>query len=699
MYSIRRILIFLAAFVLFSVSTLKAQEQDKEQSRTYLELAQEMIKASQAFDDIREIMVQAADFDTTNLRANFDAGDLYIKTINRHLASKYFLRIYHQRPDYRFDLEYWIGLSFQYGQEFDKALGYYSRYRDKVQQRSTYQGKDKVPLREVERRIYECQNGKEFVATPQNYSIINVGREVNSEFEDYAPVLTSDEGEMVFTTRRRDGNMNENVYDDNKPWEDIFYAKKAGDKWERAKNIGAPVGTPYHESSVAFSKDGNTLFIYRDEGGGDIFYSERKNDKWSDPEPLPGLINSTYSENSVSITEDEKTLYFASNRPGGLGGLDIYVCTKDSKGEWTKVKNLGPSINTEYDEEGPYIAADGKTLYFSSRGHKGMGGHDIFRSTLLNAETGEWSAPENLGYPINTPDDDVYFQGTKNGKVAYYASVREDGLGYTDIYRVLLTEVKKPDPVKAEPVKEEPVKEEPVKEEPKPEPKKEEPKPEPVKEQPKPEPKKEVAPLVYVVKVVDADSKKSLDAKVRLQGAKDNVVVGATSSAPGTYEFSITATNAKDYRLSIEREGYIFQNFAVNIPAAGGKSQTRTIELRKISVGVSSILRNIYFDFGKATFQEASYAELSKLENMMKQNSGVSVEISGHTDNVGGTAYNKKLSQLRANAVKNFLTSKGIDARRIQAVGYGEEKPLASNDDEAEGREINRRVEFKIIGK
>ena len=691
MYSIRRILIFLAVFALFVSHTSQAQEQDKEQSKLYLEQAQLMMDASQAFDDIRDIMVIAADFDTTNLKANYEAGHLYHRTINKQLATKYFLRIYRQMADYRFDLEYWIGQSYQYGMEWDKALDFYNRYKDKLQKRSSYQGKDKMPLKEVERRIYECQNGKAFVANPKAYSIINIGREINSEFEDYAPVFNG-ENEVVFTTRRRDGNLNENVYEDNKPWEDIFISTRSGSAWSRAKNIGSPVGTPFHESSVAFSKDGNTLFIYRDEGNGDIFFSERKSDKWTDPEPLPGLVNSTYAENSVSLSADENVLYFASERPGGFGGLDIYVATKDSKGEWSKIKNLGPSINTEYDEEGPFIGYDGKTLYFSSRGHNGMGGHDIFKATLLDAEQNGWSDPENLGYPINTPDDDVYFVMMNDGKRGFYASVREDGLGYTDIYRIEFEEQKKTEPEK----KPEPVKEAPVKEEPKEEPKKEE----PPKQEPKPEPKKEAVPLKYSVRVTDAATKKPVDAKVRLQGLKDNVVVGVTSGGPGTFEFSITSTAAKDYRLSVEAEGYIFQNLSVNIAGAGDqpKALSRNIELRKITVGATSILRNIYFDFGKATFKEESYAELSKLENMMKQNPGVQVEIAGHTDNVGSATYNKNLSQLRANAVKNFLTSKGIDARRVKSVGYGEEKPLATNDDETEGREFNRRVEFKITG-
>ncbi|MEJ0033096.1 MAG: hypothetical protein WDO15_23390 [Bacteroidota bacterium] len=247
----------------------------------------------------------------------------------------------------------------------------------------------------------------------------------------------------MFTTRRRDGNMNENVFSDNKPWEDIFISSKEGGKWTPAKNIGAPVdigapvGTLNHESTTALSRDGNTLLIYKDENNGDIYVTSRKttSEPWSAPEPLEG-INSTYAESSASLSTDGTTLYFSSDRPGGLGGFDIYMATKDSRGNWTKIKNLGPGINTPYDEEGPFIDYEGKVLYFSSKARKGMGGYDIFKSTLTDVKNNKWSDPENLGYPINTPDNDVYFVGSKDGKRGYYSSVREDGLGYADIYRV-----------------------------------------------------------------------------------------------------------------------------------------------------------------------------------------------------------------------------------------------------------------------
>ncbi len=684
----RLVRLFCLALFFVGAAAVHAQEQqDKEQSKAYLEQAQLMIEGSLAFDDIREVLVQAANFDTTNIKANFEAGHMHLKTIGKDRAVKYFMRIYRQDPDYRFDLEYWIANSYHFGLDFDNALIFYNRYKDKLSKRPTYAGKDKVDMKDVERRIQECGWGKEFVANPGAFSIKNIGREINSDGYDYGPVISEKEDEIIFTSRRRDGNLNENVDTDNIPFEDVFVAKKNGESWSRATNVGVPVNTKNHDSNLALSPDGKTLFIYKDDNNGDIYFCERKPDgSWTAPEPLPGVINSSYREGSITITADGKTLYFASERPGGFGGSDIYVCTQNERGEWSRVKNLGPNINTEVDEEGPFIDYDQKTLYFSSRGRKGMGGHDVFKTQLINADRNEWSEPENLGYPINTPDDDVYFVATRDGKRAYFSSVREDGLGYSDIYTIILKPEKKPEPVAA-------AKPEPVKETPKEEP---QPKVEPAvaKEEPK-----VVQPLKVVVSVVDAETQKPLEAKVRLQAAKDNTVPGA--SREGTnYVFSVRGEGTQDYRLSVERDGYVFSNQTFSIAGATTQATTRMfkIELKKISVGVTGILRNIYFDFGRSTFRTESYNELNKLEAMMKQNSGVSVEIAGHTDNVGSKSWNQKLSLNRAKAVRNFLMSKGIDGRRIQTAGFGEDRPLASNDDEEEGRALNRRVEFRITG-
>ena len=676
MSSIRGVLIFLTLLCL-SVSVY-GQQDPKQTARDYMQVAEEMIAGSQALDDARGLMVLAADLDTTFLKANYDAGYLHLLTVGKELGVKYFMRVYRQDPAYRFDLEYWIGKSYQYGLEFDNALVFYNRYKEKLSRKPNYQGDDKVPMETVDKSIVECMNGKELVANPGNFSIVNIGREINSEFEDYGPVLNEAEDEIIFTTRRREGNLNPNVADDNKPWEDIFISKKANGTWSYATNIGDRVNTPYHDSNLALSADGKTLYILKDEGGGDIYYcNQLSNGTWGPPVPLPGIINSSFEEKSITISKDGKTLYFSSNRPGGLGGTDIYNATKDAKGEWANVKNLGPAINTPFDEEGPFIDYDLVTLYFSSKGHKNMGSYDIFRS-VYDPVKDKWAEPENLGYPINTPDDDIFYMTSSDGKRAYYSSVREDGLGYTDIFLITTPEgMKDLEAIAQQEDPEESGEEAPV------------------------QPKAEVKPLRYLLTIVDGQTKAPLAVKVSLRGLKDNVIVGSTPVQPGVYEFRVTHPEAKDYRLSIEKAGYVFLNQNVNIrgAAAGDQVVTHTIELRRLNVGTTSILRNIYFDYDRATFKTASYSDLNKLEAMLRQNPNVRVEISGHTDNYGHWQYNRTLSQKRAEAVKDFLTKKGIDARRVKAVGYGESRPLASNDDEQEGRELNRRVEFKVLQK
>jgi outer membrane protein OmpA-like peptidoglycan-associated protein len=322
-----------------------------------------------------------------------------------------------------------------------------------------------------------------------------------------------------------------------------------------------------------------------------------------------------------------------------------------------------------------------------------MGGYDVFKATF-NPATNEWSEPVNLGYPINTPDDDIYFVMSKDGKRAYYSSVREDGMGYTDIYTIAIPEGIKdavPMTVAKTPTEPQPVDtttSTPVVVTP------------PPTTTPPATTTKSLQPLKYVVSVVDAsDQTTPLPAKIKLVGAKDNVIVPFTPLGDGMFEFNITNSKPKDYRLSVEVDGYVFQNINVKLQGASaeGKTVNRKVAMRKLVAGVTSILRNIYFDFDKATFKTESYTELNKLEAMLSQNQNIVMEIAGHTDAVGTKAYNQYLSLKRAQAVKDYLTKKGISTRRIKAVGYGKSKPLASNDDEQGGRELNRRVEFKVL--
>jgi len=653
-------------FLIFILATIQgwAQQQDKEQARQYFEMATEIMAGTKAIDDARELMIIAANYDTTNIKANTDAGLMHLATIQKDQAVKYLMRVFRLNPNFRFDLEYQIARSYQYGLQFDKAIDYYNRYKIKLDRNPGYKGKDKVEAKDLTRRLEECANGKELVSDPKPFSITNLGPEINSEFDDYAPVVNADETEMIFTSRRRDGNLNENVGEDNKPFEDIFISKKEGGAWQPAQNIGVSLNTRFNDSNLTLSPNGNILFIYKDGvGDGDILLSTRQPDNtWAKPVAIPGVVNSSFYESSITITKDELTIFFASERPGGLGGLDIYSCTKDKKGNWTNVKNLGPGVNTEYDDDAPFIDYDGKTLYYSSKGRRGMGGFDIFKTTLMNLEKKEWTEPENVGYPINTPDDDVFVVGTGTANRFYFSSVRDGGYGYSDIY--LISDLKKDSAVAKVPEK------------------------------------KGVQPILFMIEVVDAETKEPIAATARMRG-KDNTVVGSVGLGTGSYEFAIMSTVPKEYIVSVELDGYIFENVKVSLGRATEEPQTvtRKVLLRKVAIGEVSALRHVFFNFAKATLQEASFDELNMMLTMMKQNQSMQVEIGGHTDDVGSDTFNKKLSQQRADAVKSYLTSNGVPGRRIKSIGYGEERPLLSNDDEAGGREINRRVEFKVLAK
>lgn len=427
----------LSAAYFFASMPLHAQDNPVHLAALYLEQANEIYsQQKEAIEIAKSLYVQAADLDTTNTEANWMAGKLYLETINKDKAVDYLLRIEAQQSNYRFDLPYYIGRAFHYGLDFDKALDYYKRYKRQLLNDPRYRGRDRVPLDVINRRILECTNAKDLIGKPAQYSIIPLGENINSVWPDYAPVVNKDETVMIFTSRRQEGNSSPDVDRDNFFFEDVFISRKEGGEWGPAQNIGAPINTEYHDSNIALSADGKRLYLYKDTRMGDVFYSDFDGEQWSAPKFLTDKINSSiYSENSVSETSSEDMMLYTSNRPGGAGGHDIYYCIKDEKGEWYKSKSLGSAINTKYDEESPFLAHDGKTLYFSSSGHKGYGGYDIFRS-VYDSTAEQWSVPENLGYPVNTPDDEIFFQMSEDRRRGYFASIREGGVGFTDIFMI-----------------------------------------------------------------------------------------------------------------------------------------------------------------------------------------------------------------------------------------------------------------------
>ncbi|MGE0561578.1 MAG: tetratricopeptide repeat protein [Flavobacteriales bacterium] len=374
---------------------------------------------------------------TNDATVNYRIGECYLELKDWLLAVEYFQNAKNINPKVAPELNYKLGNAFHRNNQLDKAQEAFAEYQKGL--------KKKDPLYDVDKMQEQVSYAKKMMLTPVKVDIINLGKNINSRGGDYAPSITADGQTMIFTSRRSDtkgGGVDK--AGDYKYFEDIYISKwdsVMGD-WTRAIPVEGKLNTERHDASLSISPDGNQIYIYRNDGSvyiGDIFVSKRRSSgNWGEPKELDKQINSTYFESSASLSADGNKLYFVSEREGkkygAIGKGDIYVVEKISKSTWGEPVNLGSVINTPEDEISVFIHPDGQTLFFSSKGHLSMGGYDIFMSKMQ--VDGTWSKPENLGYPINTIDDDVHFVLSTDGKIAYYSTVREDGLGERDIYKI-----------------------------------------------------------------------------------------------------------------------------------------------------------------------------------------------------------------------------------------------------------------------
>lgn len=355
----------------------------------------------------------------------YKIGLCYYNLEQHEEAREYFSRAEeHGNPN----AAYYLGKYFHEYEEFDKAIRKYQAFR-------YMEGDKDYEPAEVDRLIEISERAKEMMKNPIQAKVYNIGPSVNSEYDDYGPVISADESMMAYTSRR-EGTTGDKKDPYGEYLEDIYISFNESDQWKKSSNIGEPLNTNTHDAVVGLSPDGNSMIIYRtnkDLSAGDLYISEDVNGKWSEPEKLSENINSEYQESSASLTQDGRVIYFSSDRPGGHGGKDIYRVVRLGNNEWSLPLNLGPTINTKFDEDAPFIHPNGKTLYFSSKGHKTIGGYDIFKSTL-----GEdyWSIPENLGYPANTVRHDIFFVLAADGNRGYYSTRLPEGFGGHDIYVV-----------------------------------------------------------------------------------------------------------------------------------------------------------------------------------------------------------------------------------------------------------------------
>lgn len=633
-----------------------------------------------------------------NAKATYKLGLAYLAGNDKLEALKYIERVHKLNPRIDSDIEYYLGIAYQYHHRFEEAKAAFTRYKERYKKRRFI----------ADYKIQECNFSDSLIQHPLNAEVVNMGKNLNSRLNDYTPLIFNNGKSMVLTSNRP-GSTGGLRLSDGTYYEDIYISHLKDGIWSKPDKIGDGVNIKYHDAAASISPDGKMLFLYYEKGGGDIYVSKFENNEWSTPVPLNDNINTFFWETAASITADGKTLYFTSDRAGGMGDLDIYKSELDENGEWGKAVNLGPVINTSRGEDSPYIHPDGKTLYFGSNGHMGMGGHDIFYSELKD---GVFQKPVNMGYPINTVYSDNYFVITPDRKRAYYASLRPGGEGMADIYSIDIEQAMKAKPkLEVEPKPEEVIVQNELEIEAEDivattgpvtpiETKEEEKASATYYDEELVQMQRELKVVTILKgKVIDASTAKPLYARLKLMNNESNTLIAELTSDPVTGEFELIIPNGGNYGVSTSKLGYLFNSINFDLPAFHEYQEIDThIILQKAKVGSKVVLKNIFFDIGKSNLRTQSLAELDEIKQLLSENALLQVQINGHTDNVGNAVYNKVLSKKRAQEVVDYLIAQGIDQGRLSAKGYGEERPLVSNDDEKDGREINRRTEIEITG-
>lgn len=504
--------------------------------------------------------------------------------------------------------------------------------------------------------IESCEYALHAMANPVDFDPENMGAAINSEDPEYYPCLTADGRILLYTRLLRDPEAFKGKN------EDFFVSRYEDGAWQPSRPLHE-INTLFNEGAPSISADGRVLVftaceIMGDYGPGrkgfgscDLFIARRVGNRWSQPENLGQPVNSKFWETQPSLSPDGNTLYFVRGRQTrqGIQDQDIYVTRRLADDTWSRPEPLPPAINTQGKEESVMIHPDGETLYFASNGHPGMGGMDLFVSR--KDANGQWQQAENLGYPINTHNDENSLHVGPDGEIALFASDREGGFGGLDLYSFTLPKSVRP------------------------------------------------VPVTYAEGVVVDDlTGKPVEARLELFDVDGLEAAMKFKSDPLDGTFLLSLPTGKTYGLSVKAEGYLYhsENFVLERKGAG-ESYAIEVRLKKPSAGSAIVLRNVFFDTDKDVVMSRSAGELKALAEFLEENPGIRIRISGHTDDRGGDKYNLDLSQRRAEAVKTYLTEIfDVAGNRVETRGYGSEKPIASNDTE-EGRALNRRTEFEVV--
>jgi len=511
--------------------------------------------------------------------------------------------------------------------------------------------RSEVLISNANRVIENCIFSIQAIANPIPFEPVNLGLNINTIYDEYWPSLSADESILVFTAQIPIDESNPGIYMNRQ--EDFFYSEFRDGQWQPAKNAGYPPNTNNNEGAQSISANGKILFFTacnREEGIGrcDLYYSEKKGNQWTIPTNLGQPVNTSSNEKQPSVSADGRMLYFVSDRAGGRGGYDVWISRRNDNGTWQEAVNAGDSINSPGDEQSPFIHPDNRTLYFSSTGWPGLGRYDIYLSRKNDSDI--WQCPVNIGYPINSWNNEEGLIVNAQGNKAYFSSDRLSGQG-RDIFEFeLYNEVR---PVKVSYMK---------------------------------------------GKVYDAETFQRLQARFELIDLNTGNLVMESSSEQETGEFLVCIPASTDYALNVSKKGYLFYSDHFSLQAVHERNEPylKDVPLQPVKVGQSIILRNVFYAYNSWELMEQSRIELNKVVQLMNENPTLKVEISGHTDNTGTPEYNLGLSDRRAASVTNFLTSHGISPERMTARGYGLTRPITTNETE-EGRAVNRRTELKIL--
>lgn len=616
--------------------------------------------------------LKADKFNSENALLNYKIGRCYLDQNDKAQAIQYLEKAYKLDPRISIDMEYndvnyLLARAYHLDYQFDKAISKYKEHKNALT--PEHLAKE---VKMIDKMIGECETAKKMVANPVRVYVDNLGKEVNSAFPDYRPLVVPDESLILYTSSRETttgGKRDKDSY----YFEDIYVSYYQDGKWTLPEN-SYDLNSTSHDATAGISSDGTLLYVYKSAGGNRLFECNLIGNTYSFPDEMPNAINNGMKQASAALTFDKTTLYFTSLREDGYGGQDIYIAKKDAKDRWQEAVNLGATINTPYDEEGLFITPDGKTLYFSSKGHNSMGGFDIYKSEWAE---GKWSNPQNLGYPINTPEDDVFFTMASSEQRGYYSSKKKDGYGGHDLYIITFLGAAKPmmlstgEDLLAY-----------------------------MEKSSAPKPEAEIEQNTTLSGTIqDAVTLMPLQATIEIVDNSKNELMASFESNSSSGAYLISLQPGKNYGISVNKKDYLFHSENFDIPMdAVAKKIKKDILLKKVEIGTRIVLNNIFYDFNKATLRPESEAELDRLYKLLNENPTLKIEISGHTDNVGSATYNQKLSESRAKAVVDYLFDKGIDKTRLTFRGYGFNRPVAKNDTE-EGRQQNRRTEFEILEK